>query len=1447
MKHLRRNRALATLLSLALVAGLFSVTAFASEDGTTVDPGISQSEISAFSSVGNVQYLDENGKIQYADSATLVESDTTNWTAGWYVVKDNVTIDNRITVTGDVYLILENRCNLQAPKGIEVNSEGASLTIYAQSLHADTMGALTATGVANGDSGIGGDIDSFQGAITINGGKVNATGENGSAGIGGISQIGDENSSSTGTVTINGGIVTATGGQYAPGIGIGGKNGSNIIITINGGTITATGGPSGGAGIGSRENSQDCNFDITITGGTVQATGTDGGAGIGGGAWGNNGKITITGGIITATGSSNGSGVYAGDGAGIGGGRYTEGYLDRNEGIDISISGGVITATGGGNAPGIGAGVDQNGDGGAVGSFEADGNAVIFASSILDTSDKEQWTGIIFQGTEGEVYGSSVTLDTSFAIPNGHTLTVPGDATLTLGDGVTITNHGAIENCGVINGTGKITEISATDQIALDILDENGQDTDGKIAYGQEITLRAYGPNLPTSGNVKFSWDGKSESATIENGEAEISIQIPEGAESGFWSCGEKTFTVTADGLQISGAVKADLRYLATPTLTLQTVTTSTVTVVADDTVLGNAPEETPTILYGYSLADEPMKDIVWKKQGPAFSGLNPGTAYKFYAKVQGDENFHEMISAPLEVSTQPARADFSAGDLDLAAGKVSIRSIGNGKLQVVQAGEFYEISEDTIIPITGTWSQPEDSGERDAPISVESGVNAQICLSDVTMTTSRYSMSGAAVSVDKNSTVRLILEGNNCMSGFMNSAIELSDSCSLILDGTGSLTIGSSDNYPDEAIYLPSNSTLQIEGGRLIAYVMTSRFAVEGRTAVTLPISKATVQAVTLSDENGALDSGWAMVVPQMDENSTLWLADGTYSGSILVNGEIKTIPEFTVPAQSGSTVQIDNSDISVTLPDDAKLPLPVVNGQFVVPGGTTVTTNGEKNEITEDSALNPADGQIRRCLTVTFDAQNGTTLETYDVIEGDTVTKPTENPEKPGYVFAGWHREQDAESPFDFESAIAENTTLYAHWIQIQDVNLTITATPSALSGGGTVTLTVSGLPDGERATVTCPDAEVTGNGVIFTATLPNLTKTYTFTANYAGSALYNPASATCTVAVTQQNSSGGGGTSSGGGSSSGSQSETITNPDGSTTTIVTNSNGDRIETTQYPDGSSSVTTVDADGNTKIEVKLPEKVLADAAENKETVKLPISAVETGTDNAAAITVDLPENTVAKVEIPVANVTAGTVAVVVKPDGTEEVLMNSTLSENGVVATVSDGMVVKVEDRSKNFTDLPAGHWSYDDVQFTVSHNLFHGTSNDMFSPDLSMTRAMVVTVLARYEGVNTSAGSTWYEAGREWAMQNGVSDGTNIEDSITREQLAAMLYRYAGEPAVSGTITGFTDAAAVSDWAQDAMLWAIENGLISGMGDGLLNPKGNATRAQVATILARFVKWTA
>ncbi len=118
-------------------------------------------------------------------------------------------------------------------------------------------------------------------------------------------------------------------------------------------------------------------------------------------------------------------------------------------------------------------------------------------------------------------------------------------------------------------------------------------------------------------------------------------------------------------------------------------------------------------------------------------------------------------------------------------------------------------------------------------------------------------------------------------------------------------------------------------------------------------------------------------------------------------------------------------------------------------------------------------------------------------------------------------------------------------------------------------------------------------------------------------------------------------------------------------------------------------------------------------------------------------------------------------------------------------------------------------------------------------------------MTVLARFDGQNTTGGSVWYEKGMEWAKENGVSDGTDPDGSITREQLATMLWRYAGSPAAeAGFLSRFADAASVSGYAADAMRWAVSTGLIGGMGDGTLAPRGNATRAQVATILMRFVK---
>ena len=163
-------------------------------------------------------------------------------------------------------------------------------------------------------------------------------------------------------------------------------------------------------------------------------------------------------------------------------------------------------------------------------------------------------------------------------------------------------------------------------------------------------------------------------------------------------------------------------------------------------------------------------------------------------------------------------------------------------------------------------------------------------------------------------------------------------------------------------------------------------------------------------------------------------------------------------------------------------------------------------------------------------------------------------------------------------------------------------------------------------------------------------------------------------------------------------------------------------------------------------------------------------------------------------------------------------------------------------------FTDVASGSWYYDGVKYVCDNGLMNGTSANEFNPNANTTRSMIVTILARMEGVNTSGGATWYAAGREWAMGAGISDGTNMTGKITREQLAAMLYRYAKlkgyDVSASADISGYTDASSVSSWATDAMRWAVSAGLINGRTATTLAPQGNATRAEVASILMRFMQ---
>jgi hypothetical protein len=193
-------------------------------------------------------------------------------------------------------------------------------------------------------------------------------------------------------------------------------------------------------------------------------------------------------------------------------------------------------------------------------------------------------------------------------------------------------------------------------------------------------------------------------------------------------------------------------------------------------------------------------------------------------------------------------------------------------------------------------------------------------------------------------------------------------------------------------------------------------------------------------------------------------------------------------------------------------------------------------------------------------------------------------------------------------------------------------------------------------------------------------------------------------------------------------------------------------------------------------------------------------------------------------------------------PTPTTETITKLPEGADGFTATLR-----KTRDyAAAKFTDVPAGKWYADNVKFAYEWGLFNGTNiagyPATFSPEDGATRAQVITVLARAAGVDTTIGETWYSEAVAWAMATGLSDGTNLDVGVTREQLATLLWRFAGRPLVFGDVP-FPDAGKISDWAADAAVWAVSKGIIVGA-DGLFNPQGYASRIEIAIMIERYVK---
>ena len=531
--------------------------------------------------------------------------------------------------------------------------------------------------------------------------------------------------------------------------------------------------------------------------------------------------------------------------------------------------------------------------------------------------------------------------------------------------------------------------------------------------------------------------------------------------------------------------------------------------------------------------------------------------------------------------------------------------------------------------------------------------------------------------------------------------------------------------------------------------------------------------------------------------QNGTLTVADGAV---LVVYGGDATVQLFPT---SGTAIQLDNG----TITGGGKV-VAVAGKAFWGSGGIAVSGNG---------AISTAEAFLQGATA----HNTWSDTEAGKAVSGDiSVTSPSRHV-KDGTVIETL--EPDPLEELYWKSGIDPMPPLDKF---LTKAAVSIVASTSSLRGGGMVTLTVNNA-EGDVSVKQTDDnggAEkilTAGADGAFSVNLPNQTATYTFTATAENG------TAQCTVSVTRKSS---------GGSSSGGSSITTTtekNEDGSITTTVTNKKtGTVTETTKYADGSTLVVKSEADGT-------------------------VTTTETRADNVTIRTVDEPGKDVEVTVTLPQDVDETVVTVPIDADygmvavdaDTGEIVSLSVPTEDGLMVNVDGTMNLVIVDNAKDFKDTN-GHWAEDAIDFAAAHEFFAGVTEDTFAPDSPMTRAMLVTVLARFDGQDTTGGSVWYETAITWAKENGISDGSNPNGQITREQLAGMLYRYAASKGYdtapdSVEIQNFADYDAISEYAEEALVWAVDAGIMRGTSSNTLSPGGSATRAQVATILMRFCEY--
>lgn len=417
---------------------------------------------------------------------------------------------------------------------------------------------------------------------------------------------------------------------------------------------------------------------------------------------------------------------------------------------------------------------------------------------------------------------------------------------------------------------------------------------------------------------------------------------------------------------------------------------------------------------------------------------------------------------------------------------------------------------------------------------------------------------------------------------------------------------------------------------------------------------------------------------------------------------------------------------------------------------------------------------------------------------------------------------------------------------------------------------------------------------DGEEWTTDIPIGTDASTYTVYYRvlgdeGYSDIEAASLTVTIAA-RRTSSGGGGN-----PDPVTVTNTVTNGDGSATTTVTGTDGTVTETTVYIDGITVTKTTVSDGEAAYTVYISDEAIQNAADADSVIVLPVEpiTVAESIDSISSSADNSYDNSVSiytfygklYAEVPSRSIigkgTLTTVPINIRSDGSTEIIKfsswvddksnssnsyyvgNFPTADNYIVMMLDGSATLVLADNAKEYGDVTKDDWYSDAVDFVSAREIMVGTGDDVFDPDSSMTRGMVVQTVYNLDTGTESGNSLsnyatddpFYREAVDWAADVGIvagyDDGSfNGDNDITREQLATMLYRYAEyidcDTSPLSSLSQYTDESSVSTYAQEALQWAVGAGIIEGMDDGTLNSNGTATRAQVAAVLERFIKFT-